>query len=829
MYYLLLEKFNNYKNRINRMTSNIYAYESMAGGRYIQNSTINTNFNINDSLFMRHTMNLEVTNQEDLNPDYLVLYIIRKEGEYPEGDDPELVISRWFVIGRRFLSGHQYELSLRRDVIADYNENVLSDPVFIEKGIIGSSDPAIFNHEDMTFNQIKTSETLIKDSSDTAWIVGYLAEDHTVLTNETFTYNANVDEVFTGNFSDWEFYPYCDGNPHISFNCKSSIFRIILEQPRFLIFHDFLRIEFHEATFEANRSTSENDYWSIENVTLDEFEDSYFYQFYNFTTIENDINTANPTWISTYNFNRFKRYIGKKLQFNDGIYEITLNQTSALDNDWSYEATNTDLYNHFYGFTLSALQNIHNNANISSTLRYPLSYKLYKTTFFANAVKNPVTPGTYTYSVPATVRKLSDAPYKMFAIPYYTGDKKYYVSVDDFSHSVVINKDIMLEWAYDIIKKMGGVGQSGSHAYDLQLLPFCPLSDYWGLGQDDTNTSGVSVDNYHSDYTENVDYIMLKDSNNDWVGTCFFCKTATHEDFIDHDPITIKDYKVENECDLYRLCSPNYSSVFEFNPAKNDGVEGYVVRFTYKPYQPFIYIAPKFSRLYGEDFKDDRGLILSGDFSLPVISDAFINYQLNNKNYLLTFDRQVKNLEITQDVQRVNEIFGAMAGTVKGGVAGGITGGMAGGVPGAIAGAVVGTATSLAGGILDFQNNERLRRESIDYTKDQFGYSLRNIQALPNTLNKTSSIVAISKLFPFVEKYTCTEEEKEALRNKIKYNGMTIMRIGTIQDFIGISYPSGSQYNYVKAKLIRSVDISSDYNVLEAIAEELNKGVYFKI
>ena len=168
--------------------------------------------------------------------------------------------------------------------------------------------------------------------------------------------------------------------------------------------------------------------------------------------------------------------------------------------------------------------------------------------------------------------------------------------------------------------------------------------------------------------TGNIYYIVLKDNSNTMKGMCFFPKLSTKEIYLGFNKykVNIEDYKLENECDMYRLCSPNYSSVFEFNPAKNDGIEGYNVRFTYKPYQPFIQVAPKFNRLYGQDFKDDRGLILSGDFSLDVISDAWTNYKLQNKNYLLAFDRQIENLEITQEVQRVNEVFGAIAGTMKG-------------------------------------------------------------------------------------------------------------------------------------------------------------------
>ena len=63
------------------------------------------------------------------------------------------------------------------------------------------------------------------------------------------------------------------------------------------------------------------------------------------------------------------------------------------------------------------------------------------------------------------------------------------------------------------------------------------------------------------------------------------------------------DYKVFNTCKKYRLVSPNYTSVFEFNPLKNLGVTTFNVDFNYRPYNPYIHIAPFFNSegLYGVD------------------------------------------------------------------------------------------------------------------------------------------------------------------------------------------------------------------------------------
>ena len=392
----------------------------------------------------------------------------------------------------------------------------------------------------------------------------------------------------------------------------------------------------------------------------------------------------------------------------------------------------------------------------------------------------------------------------MFCIPYYK-DGQYLFQVNDTNHRYYLDKDIMLMWSFNIATELG------NSLYDLQILPYCPISNWRG----NANVAGI----FSVNKSENVDYTTLLDSNNKVVGVCSWCDVSSKEQFLKY-PIEIMDYKLENECDMYRLCSPNYASAFEFNPAKNDGVEGYNVRYTYKPYQPFINVAPKFNRLYGKDFKDNRGLILSGDFSLPIVKDAWINYQLQNKNYALAFDRQIENLESNYSWQKKMGIANAITGTIQGGVSGAMSGALVGGGVGAVVGGVAGTASSMVGGIMDVSMQQALHNEAIDYTKDNFGYQLQNIQALPNTLNKVSSIISVSKLFPFLEYYTCTNEEKEALENKLKYNGMTVGRIGKIKDYL-----QGDTQTYVQGQLIR-LEGKFDTHIANEIANEFKKGWY---
>lgn len=281
------------------------------------------------------------------------------------------------------------------------------------------------------------------------------------------------------------------------------------------------------------------------------------------------------------------------------------------------------------------------------------------------------------------------------------------------------------------------------------------------------------------------------------------------------------DVKIKSQTELVRLVSPNYSSFFDINVQYNRGINYFNIDCFYKPYQPYIHVNPDFNGLYGKDFDDARGLICGGDFSIALTNDAWSNYELNNKNYQAIFDRNMQYLELNNSVQKMNDVVSAFVGSLQGASAGAMSGAIAAkGPKGAAIGAASGLLASAIGGAADVQNNELLRNEAMSNQRDQFGYQLKNIQALPQGLMKTSSLTNNNKLYPFLEHYTSTAEEKHALENKIAYNGMTIMRVGTPSDFI--QEDSGT---YVKGKLIRTA-IKDDSHLISEINAELNQGVY---
>ena len=187
---IYLLKYNNYYNRIVKKEDTLGAYLTQD---CLLDTFENVNFvpadGVDTTLVVKH---------EGPNPDYLIV---------ADGNDIE---SRWFVVESDIIRGGQYRLTLHRDVIVDSYDLVVNAPCFIEKATLSNDDPFIFNSENMTFNQIKQSETLLKDETQSAWVVGYIPKD-AFPDGATVTGDAILDDsadITVAGIENWEYYQY---------------------------------------------------------------------------------------------------------------------------------------------------------------------------------------------------------------------------------------------------------------------------------------------------------------------------------------------------------------------------------------------------------------------------------------------------------------------------------------------------------------------------------------------------------------------------------------------------------------------------------------------
>lgn len=178
-------------------------------------------------------------------------------------------------------------------------------------------------------------------------------------------------------------------------------------------------------------------------------------------------------------------------------------------------------------------------------------------------------------------------------------------------------------------------------------------------------------------------------------------------------------------------------------------------------------------------------------------------------------------MDVAHEIQKQEAVIGAFGGTVSGAATGAATGAQIGGAYGAAAGAVIGGLASGVGGALDIANVDKAQKEAKSFATDMYNMNLRNIQAIPYSLAKTSSFVYNNKIWPMLEYYSCTEEEKRAFRLKLEYNGMTVNKITTLADVT-----EEGKIKYVKGQMIRLEDLSDDSHMAYTIYDEINKGVY---
>ena len=811
---LYIYKYNNYYNRIVKQEETLEAY-----GDPIHVISGCKDFSPNDGVNTQHIFG-SVANNYDGSGDYIIVT-----------DDYNSIVSRWFIIETQFNRQGQWNIQLRRDLVVDYYDTIIEADCFIEKAIVPDFNPLVYNSEQMDFNQIKTSETLLKDETGCAWIVGYYNrkpqakinpetegpfydpetgeileyEDH-LLEAETTLPSNRYDAVINDSFDEW----YGDGK-RIS---RSSTFT-------WTITGRYYNILDNGALYTFDRFSSSLEKIKVKETTglhLPGYDGwnklksaEYVRTSFDYTRLNNLTNSFFGA-LSAQEMIDLKNLNGKIVKFTGGeqdeYYTITISEPKVESVTKNVQqAGEATLYNY--------MKEVVNDREIfggtPNNKAFAVTYDQTTYEIFATSVAS----GIRKVKVDTTKAHLNDAGYDMFALPYPTSAQKEEVKVRyNQGEILTMTQEETMAIATALASKYSG----GGVLYDLQLLPYCPCrwvkmdpDGYLDYGLDPQSVTEIK------DGSDNVKGYMLH---------------ATQSSFTLDIPLNLQceNIKMENQTDMYRLCSPNYNGQFEFNLAVNGGRVDFInVDCTYLPYNPYIHMNPNFAGLYGQDFDDARGLICGGDFSLPIMNDAWQTYQLQNKNYLNSFNRGIESLKKQQSVARAQDIVSIITGTAQGALGGAFAGSMKPFKVGAGVGAFAGGLASLLGGFTDLHLNEILRADAMDYTQDMFGYQLGNIQALPQSIGKTTAYTYNNKVFPILEYYTCTDVEKRAFAQKIAYNSMSVGMIDNIQNYVGNSWSWGdiTSKGYIKGSIIRMEGLEDEFHLLKNISDEIYKGVYF--
>ena len=172
---LFLKGFNNYFNRTVKKYSDLADYKANCSS-YVEYPSIN--FNPDDGILTELVVGSEGQKENSLPlawedngaPDYCICYEIQ--------ENIPVIKSRWFILESERTRLGQYRLALKRDVLAEHFDSIMTAPCFVEKGFVNNvNSPFLYNSESMTYNQIKQKETLLKDNTGCGWIIGYVSQD----------------------------------------------------------------------------------------------------------------------------------------------------------------------------------------------------------------------------------------------------------------------------------------------------------------------------------------------------------------------------------------------------------------------------------------------------------------------------------------------------------------------------------------------------------------------------------------------------------------------------------------------------------------------------
>lgn len=810
-------KFNNYYNRI------IKRYDTIAGYGTPMTSQTNCNFVHGDGVNTSFTLNKGTTIED--TPDYCVVL------------DYNNKISRWFVTNSFKSRNGQDRLQLRRDLIADFYSDIINySPCLIRKGYVSQNNPLIFQDEGVQYNKIKQDEILIKDESNCSYIIGFIANN----TPQQATVSGTVkDYNYDYNYASLADFPYKNyvqgaGNNHTSsariiynnspstriyyslkYNgrCNTGGGRIDMEmiwkstgidKPSF---YTPTYSNYYSGVYWQTGSTNTNVVLNCEytgnapspaileqNYLKGRYAPALFNKVSNMTTsyAEDCFDTDTGT------YNALQQYVGKKIKIGATVYTVSL----ASEN----EQNTTVIYNAYNPTIRDAFQNIidHINTNrpsqsemsegyytmgyYNSANRYqPSDLKILGTTIQYYLVLTEASSNITTeLDAPSSRTHLDTQPYDMFML-INESNISYKVGTDNY----VSNHEVNMNIAQALCQV------TGAGAYDIQIVPFNPMR------------GTILADGTLNFY--NYDVHAIKNSANTTIGHYVLCNSSDLKFTLEKNELKFNptNYKKDFNLKQYRLCSPNQETAFDFSPSMNGGINTWEISCNYRPYASYIKVQPTWGWLYGEaqynNKTDFRGLVYNSSLCVTQLSDAYANYVSNNKNFQQLFDNQINTLTKQQDIQlsAMEETLGFRSYT---------------GMP-------LSSIMRVIGGSKDIDMQRELNNVALNKMRTDFNYQMDNIKSMPHTIKKLTAINEDTRIFPYIEVYSCSPKEEESFDYKIQYTGMTVMTTGKINDYIQAGIETFVQADLIRLDISRSEETANNQIAVE-IAAELEKGLY---
>ena len=732
--------------------------------------------------------------------------VLNKQPNYMIVYNGATIESRYYVLSYQYMDGEPaenfgtYRATFIRDVVVDFKRSLTQQLCRIRRGSLPTNQfsPILVQPEGINLNKIKVNQMDIKSwDGDTQWLTIFY--DQTVQeANRTITFDWSgkifADYQFSTMKSDYSAQGFSlseSGMSKTAYKRTVRSYNLILKGSNNS--KDWIWVGagpegFSVALLEGSSASDA----AKEARTILENNASFFDELKVHNILDAEYNYDNTSKILTL----VNKYNNQLIQLTDKISRINIS-TGEKSKDRSTSSSITAKVAQAIGQIIAK----HGGSSIYQTGPYEftdVNFDLlnWQTLFTeVHTTGKLILPGDF---------KLDDINLGCVTIPFGSN-----ITLKNGSTTYTMDSATVKSIA------TSGWTNTGSSIKDIQILPYCPM------GQLNSEKAGAAASNTIDISSQNEKYkIPMTITASDAAVYYGLVVTQSSLDYRFPLNLTISgNLKIESMSKTYRLMSSNHKSGFDFNLALNNGVQYMSMSYTLKPYDTIFRICPVFNEdsLYGGNYKDARGLIWQGGFSLSQITDAWVEYKLQNSTYESVFDREIKSLEVSQDVARQQEILAyqtahqnaqtsidaakskaALAGVM--GIGSAIFGAAAGN-PMAIMGAAgaLGSGLNSAIGIGAQQEtadrnlaaakesqrlNDTLRAEAIDYKKDIWYLTNQAIEARPSTIAANTEYSHINNSKAYIEVYDCSEVEKDYLTKYLKYHGMKIDQIGLLKNYL---------------------------------------------
>lgn len=786
----------------------------------------NTHFNHGDFVNCQCVSIAPVVMLNNL-PNYLLIF---------NGSEIE---SRYFVLGYEYISGEpaanksKFNVSLKRDVIVDFKSYVDSNLHRVKRGQLNPSQysPVLVQPEGLIFNEVKQAQVDIRAwDADTQWLTIFY-DPYADVSARTITFdNSSVVEAsvpFATVQADFASRGWSLTSTGGTFNLSRSW----TEMSKGMWINNGRTTSQGSSsnTFRGyiNSSTGfRYDGWTINGSVWDrvDLESAFRDRIMtgqlmssskpkpNITTIQNSATSQfNYDYSSNYAYLRNK-YDGVLMSISGGVVRIQFQDTGALEETVANTAVNNSWNGQFVTTSTStSSDDIFYLSNWTSAYIKSMGvtdnvYINTRTNRFQVTFGPAVSSGSMV--LPNNV-VLDEVNLGCVTIPFGNNTK-------------LVNSGTTYELSVSSIKTLATSGwtKAGTAIKDIQILPYCPQADMNSTYSSSAPSNTINI----TPLVASRKVVMTNVTSGGTTVTQYYgiaCSQSSvdYRFNVDLSAYLNSNLKIQSMTQKVRLCSHNHKAAFEFNPALNNGLTQVSFSYTMRPFNTIFRICPIFNTgaLYGGNYKDARGLIWEGGFSLPQVTDAWVEYKLQNSTYEAVFNREIQNQEITNTAARnletlnmntdyKNSMIQISAQETKAAIS--VAGGLISAGAGLASGnpmALVGGAGALLGGAgaavsaqasRDVANNnlaaardaqkinDTTRAESIAYKSDMFELTNAAIQSRPNTLATGTDYSQINNTKAYFEVYTCTDEELSYITNYLRYHGMKIDRIDNPTNYL---------------------------------------------